>query len=88
MGRVEWWKRQGVEVSWKSKVFKRETKVREFAGFLQSVHYFINAKKKEGLAGGVSLDEGCEGQMREDGRREDVSKDLRDRKIGAKVKVS
>ena len=46
----------------KVKGFKKgdKTKVGEFAGFLQSVHCFINAEKKEGLAGGVGLDEGSE----------------------------
>ncbi len=46
----------------KVKVVKKgdKAKVGEFAGFLQSVHCFINAEKKEGLARGVGLDEGSE----------------------------
>jgi len=86
-------KRQGVEVSWKPKVERRETnkaEVRKFARFLEAVHRLIYSKDDVGLAGGVGFKEGKEIEAGENGGGELMGEDyyvLGRVEVGAKIKV-
>jgi hypothetical protein len=80
-----------VEVSWKPKDERRETrKVGKFARLLEAVHRLIDAKDDVGLAGGVGFEKGKEIKAGENVRGELVSKDFNELgrvEVGAKVEV-
>ena len=67
-----------------------EAKVGKFARLLEAVHRLIYSKDDVGLAGGVSLDEGMEIEVGENGGGELMGEDfdvLARVEVGAKVKV-